>query len=606
MKNRIFTSLITVFIGFVAIIALLLLERIGILYGETEKNVDILPQDQITHLKDMGELNKNLLVVDSGNEISVTAKEVYDQIFIDMRIPTDVFDIAVDDTEDFGQLLENYKTVVFCICDYDAFENNIFYISRWVAGGGRAMIGMPPEGTDTFMVISPMMGILSMEGEFGDVSDFVSDSDFMIGSQETYVIDDSFESSIIVALDSKCKVYARTSDDRIPLVWSRDYRDGRFVFCNFGYTEKSFRGIYSSAFTLLDDVCVYPVINASTFYLDDFPSPVPSGNGEYIKRDYAMDTADFYSSVWWPDLLVLGEKHNVSYTGLIIETYEDDTSDNIVRNGNTADYYYYGNMLLNRGGELGYHGYNHQPLCLSDFEFKQELGYRTWESSSAMKDAYQELINFSTGIFPGAELSVYVPPSDILSRQGREMIGKDFPEIRAIASIYLTGPDEYSQEYTVAQDGVVETPRIISGGVIDDYMQSVAFSELNFHYVGSHFMHPDDLLDEDRGAELGWECLREGVDGYMTWMDVSAPDIRHVTGSGMAGAVQRFTNVVPEYSYDDTSITLDVDGLIDSAYFFVRVNEGEIGEVSGGELTQLNGTLYLLEAKSPKIVMTRK
>ena len=35
------------------------------------------------------------------------------------------------------------------------------------------------------------------------------------------------------------------------------------------------------------------------------------------------------------------------------------------------------------------------------------------------------------------ELSVYVPPSNVLSDEGREMIVKEFPEIRTIASNYF-------------------------------------------------------------------------------------------------------------------------------------------------------------------------
>ena len=41
------------------------------------------------------------------------------------------------------------------------------------------------------------------------------------------------------------------------------------------------------------DVGVYPVINGSVFYLDDFPSPVPSGDGTYVKRDYGTSIAGF-------------------------------------------------------------------------------------------------------------------------------------------------------------------------------------------------------------------------------------------------------------------------------------------------------------------------
>ena len=81
----------------------------------------------------------------------------------------------------------------------------------------------------------------------------------------------------------------------------------------------------------------------------------------------------------------------------------------------------------------------------------------------------------------------------------------------------------YTQEFEVAEDGIVEQPRIISGAVIDDYMELAAVSELNMHFVNTHFMHPDDLLDEDRGARLGWKKLKKRLDEYMDWLYTSAP-----------------------------------------------------------------------------------
>ena len=58
----------------------------------------------------------------------------------------------------------------------------------------------------------------------------------------------------------------------------------------------------------------------------------------------------------------------------------------------------------------------------------------------------------------------------------------------------------------------METPRIISGYIFEPDVYVAALSELNFHLVNTHFQHPDDVLDEDRGAKLGWKkCMEESV-----------------------------------------------------------------------------------------------
>ncbi len=158
-----------------------------------------------------------------------------------------------------------------------------------------------------------------------------------------------------------------------------------------------------------------------------------------------------------------------------------------------------------------FHGYNHQPLALWDTDYGTLYVYKTWKNKETLVASLNELIAFQDEVLPNAHGSVYVPPSNILSARARKLIGTDVPRIKTIASTYFEdGTDlPYVQEFGVASDGIVEQPRIVSGGMVDDsYMCLAAVSELNMHYVSTHFMHPDDLLDPDRGAKEGWRSTR--------------------------------------------------------------------------------------------------
>ena len=68
---------------------------------------------------------------------------------------------------------------------------------------------------------------------------------------------------------------------------------GTVVVDNFGIMDKAYRGFHCAAYSLLGESCVYPVVNGATFYIDDFPAPVPEGNGEYITRDYDLTVDEF-------------------------------------------------------------------------------------------------------------------------------------------------------------------------------------------------------------------------------------------------------------------------------------------------------------------------
>ena len=343
------------------------------------------------------------------------------------------------------------------------------------------------------------------------------------------------------------------------------------------------------------------MLHPTVFYLDDFPSPVPNGDGTYVKRDYGTSIADFYTNIWWPDMIALATAHNVQYTGVIIENYEDETDGETERQDDVQRFQYFGNMILHQGGELGYHGYNHQPLSLSDTDYGDALPYKTWTSFSAMEKAMKELMDFGKEMFPETTMSVYVPPSNVLSEAGRKLLGSLYPKIRTIASNYFSGDYAYVQEFEVAEDGIVEQPRIISGAIIDDYMQMAALSELNMHFVNTHFMHPDDLLDEDRGAALGWEKLKNRLDEYMTWLNEAAPALRNLTGSQLSGAIERYDALTVEKDITDKEVHLHLGNFYDQAYLMVRMNKGIPVRVTGGDLTQAAGNLYLLNAEQEDV-----
>lgn len=209
------------------------------------------------------------------------------------------------------------------------------------------------------------------------------------------------------------------------------------------------------------------------------------------------------------------------------------------------------------------------PLVLENFDYGDEFeSYRQWKSEDDIRASLQELNRFCSLVYPREAFRVYVPPSNILSAEERKILSEDFLEIDAVASIYFEGEFEYTQEFEVAEDGIVETPRIISGYVIDSYMEIAALSELNMHFVSSHFQHPDDVLDEDRGAALGWEAMRGRLEEYMEWLYTSAPSIRNLTGTEIAGAVQRYAYLDTEVEKDGTQIRISLSNFQDEAWLF--------------------------------------
>lgn len=601
-------GLVKVWAMFMAIALVLLVESLGVHYGATRFDITYLDRDKAIPAADAiaGEKATNLLVIDSSQEGVSDAESMLDRVLLDMKVPTVTVDLAQGDEI---PTLKQYQTMVIAMPNLDPLDEHVLQIMQWVKKGGGVMFAMTPEKTGYLDVIGPQIGIESSAYKYVMTEGITPSKDFMLGGGQTYMFSDPFKSSLSVALNDRAQVEAVSSNGRTPLVWRSSVESGTAVMCNIGIYVKMVRGFYASAFSLLSFAMAYPVINSAAFYLDDFPSPVPSGNGKYIKRDYNMSISEFYSQVWWPDLVRLAERYGIRFTGVMIENYGDDTKNDPVRQTDNTQFEYYGGLLLRQNGEIGYHGYNHQPLVLPNTDYGNEYTYVQWPNRKAIVDSLNELIAFQKTVLPAATSSVYVPPSNILSSEGRQIIGEDVPQIRAIASMAFP-PDsslEYVQEFGVAADGVVEAPRIVSGSMVNNsYMRLAAVSELNMHYVSTHFMHPDDLLDEDRGAKEGWETYRKGLEDYLDWLEQSAPSIRMQTGTECAAAVQRFSGLTVSMATSDDSWDLHLGNLIDQGWLMFRANNGTPGRVRGGSLTKLTGNLYLLKATSATVHIERK
>lgn len=157
-------------------------------------------------------------------------------------------------------------------------------------------------------------------------------------------------------------------------------------------------------------------------------------------------------------MLSLCDKYGIRYTGMLIDDYTEEVDGSFPQQTDTERYIHFGSLLLNNGGEIGLHGYNHLPLCFTGFDFKGLVNYIPWKSTENAVRALNTAIELGNSLFPENEIAVYVPPSNILSEEGRRLLHDEFPQIKVIASLYLEGQIEYAQEFEVAEDEVIEFP----------------------------------------------------------------------------------------------------------------------------------------------------
>ena len=331
--------------------------------------------------------------------------------------------------------------------------------------------------------------------------------------------------------------------------------------------------------------------------LDDFPAPQPEGFDELLQSQYGLSIQGFFRNHWWPDMKALSRRLGLRYTGVLVETYNKqmtppflpDTEDHaLIR--------YYASELLQSGGEIGLHGYNHQPLCLDGWQYADE-DYVTWASEENMAQAVEALVRYGRSFLPQAAFTSYVPPSNYLSVEGQRVLLRTVPELSVISGLYLPedGINALVQEFREEADGSISVPRVTSGFSMDDYVTLVAAGELSLHGVFSHFIHPDDVLDVERGALLGWERMRDDFTASLEEIMAAYPALRWCTASEAAAAVQRYDRLGVTRQWDDNTLTLHLSSFFDEAWLCLCA-DAMPSHVEGAECYPTDGGCLWLRA----------
>lgn len=622
-KKRVwYIPVIIILIVFVLLTVALIGRDIFLSAHSSRQDLKILEDDVFKTSKKMpGTEGKECLYIwDSRDANSSLFHEQVPRILEDMQVEYTEIDTAVDEIPEFDQ----YDNVILGLTDYRENSKYLLELVDWVDAGGSLLIAQVPTAGTMYNWMSTKMGVTSTGVTYYEVDGFRLFDGFMVmGNQDTYTIPDAYESAIAVTVSDDCEVYMVTDDEReIPLLWEKDAGEGQIVVVNLGRYDKTYRGIYAAAYSLLGEYCAWPVINSSAFYLDGVPFPIPSGENQYITAEYGedMDLYTFYIREWTNDLMELSRKYNVSFTGSLQENNDGDVDPPYESTANSNRYEYFISLFQETGGEVGLYGYNQQPLCIksddlqpTDSEafphgYEEDMGLEYWNSKQNIMASLEEVTSFHLE-FDESPMTIYTPPYGVLSETGLSALENTLPEIQAVAGLYLGYGYAASQEFEVDEDGMIMTPRVTSGSYVGDEQHILALSELNMHFVNSHAISPNDVLNPDAGAEKGWEAMFDTLEEYEEWLDSAAPEIRRHSGSEMAAAVQRYHYLDVEENVTDEMLEMDFDNFQDEAWMILRFNEwtpDEENGVEGGKLQKLTGNLYLLKAEKDHVTIRRK
>lgn len=479
-------------------------------------------------------------------------------------------------------------------------------IGEYVQAGGRALILQNLNHNAIAPDVLVRLGVLAA-GEDVSESGVVVNTDLMLGlkgfSLDTPVYNNALTK---VTLDPSSVVHL-TSTAGTPMIWEHADGAGKYIIYNGRERDdKIHRGLMAAMISNIHDDYIFPVLDAKVFYIDDFPAPAPEGKFEKLYNEVHMSTADFYRKIWWPEMQRQAELYGLKYTGLIVETYGDQVtgpfhplSTNEARNNLVV----YGRELLNMGGELGIHGYNHQSLALPGYIKDVELGYVPWPTKGAMVEALQELNRYIHDVYPEYEIHTYVPPSNILSKEGHEAVREAFPSIEVYASLYdgLDEEDQYIQDFVRNDDGTFDIPRSSSGHNPSALAKWEQFNLINTMGIFSHFLHPDEIFYEE-SKDTNWHEMQDGLESFLAETDRRFGWLEPVTASEAVVKLEDYIDMDyrTEYMPDGAGMKLHAWNFHEPLTFVLRTNK-EIESVTGGEFRKIQDDAYIIKVQESTV-----
>ncbi len=316
-----FSLLLLPLVILITLASLLLVVQSGVRYEIGYPPMRILPPAKVDIKGYFSDIPVETLVMYDSNAFAgaehvKTVLSVLDS----MQVKYDLFDVSTESKYD----LSKYENVVVSFINLEKYETHISDLVNWVGHGGHLLFSIRPDPSNAFNAIYRKLGIVSKSDGLiiARGVDFISD--LMPATKGLKVGADFIAShSYFVELEPGCTVYLKSLDEfHAPVLWECAYQSGRFVVLNSDqFNTKSDRGIIGAAYSLLQDITVYPVINGSIYFINEFPSPIRQGTDNLITQQFGRDIQNFYINVWWPDIQQLSHKYGIKYTVAFLNTF---------------------------------------------------------------------------------------------------------------------------------------------------------------------------------------------------------------------------------------------------------------------------------------------
>ncbi len=509
----------------------------------------------------------------------------------------------VEDVNSTVTSLNQYKTVIYAVSDWDGI-GNIIDIPDYVNSGGNVFFAVTPKLCGVFYSISPILGIYE-SGLVGVKEGIVLHSNLLLGAGRKEFDDKKLLNSSVTLRLTEENIVHISSRDRTPILWQVNYGNGIFMVCNGEILAyKSGRGVFAGVLATFEQDYLYPIINAKIFFISNFPgsfSQAEAMKKVKIGKDNKTDFKSFVRETWLPNMLSVAQNNRIKYTTAFIQNFSSVTSAPFPMEGLSKNLFVIcSTRIIKYGGEIAFHGYNSNPLGLKG-SFG-EAWYKPWGSNADMEKSINAAVMYAKEALPMYTLRCYCPPYSTLSEGGRSAVKAMSPGITSISGAYEP-IDEYSlsQEFTTRADGIVDVPKISSGYIPQPYEMWKLINAVNSIGVISHEMNFSDIVSGDKQV-IDWVHLMSGYNEFTSSLSKQYGFVSSYTASQAAEEIKRFDALKTHIVRENDTITVTCEDFSEKAFFILRTSK-KVQIVSGASSMPIANAAYLIEANKSLVII---
>ncbi len=391
-----------------------------------------------------------------------------------------------------------------------------------------------------------------------------------------YVLDSGTKTYMSAVLEDE--QYDKIQNEDLPaLMWRKSTEKSyNFVVAGDYFSDCTGFGILSAIMYELKDYELYPVINAQSVIVKNYP--VFAFEHEKEMNDYySRNMSAVMENVIWPDMSNLAAETGAKFTFMI--TPQFDYTDKAGPSSQEMEYFF--RLFSEKGFEAGISTYKNQQTSLEE---KLSLDRKF----------------FHTYIGNYKFLSIYAKSGEIAYLESA-----DEPLLENVRTI-VTDDSLYSAGELFSYVGTTDTLQIRSLISAAGYSFKRDFMQKSLNTALAYASIKLDLTRTTwpiSSAQL-WDKTYKNVSTAMMSYLSSHKYFTSCTISETDRRIRKFLSMDYSFEKHNNEITINIENFDEFAEFMLRFHNQDILEVEGGTVKQVEEGTYLLTADSGTVVVT--